>query len=57
MYLIGEGIGGLLQYDMQGNAKKLNTNTGFYTFVSKSKKIFIFLQQTNLVYGKHLQKV
>lgn len=27
---------------MQGNAKKLNTNTGFYTFVSKSKKDFYF---------------
>ena len=43
MYLIGEGSAGLLQYDMKGNAKKVNSpSTGFYTYVSKDKKHFYY---------------
>ena len=49
MYLIGEGTGGLLQYDMKGNVKPVPTSsTGFYTYVSRDKKFFYFTTNNRL---------
>jgi hypothetical protein len=44
MYLIGEGSGGLIQFNQQGKATQVipNTYTGFCTYLSKDKKHFYF---------------
>jgi Histidine kinase len=49
MYLIGEGTGGLLQYDMNGHASKLNTaTTGFYTYLSRNNQNFYYTTLNHL---------
>jgi ligand-binding sensor domain-containing protein/ribonucleotide reductase beta subunit family protein with ferritin-like domain len=44
MYLIGEGKGGLIQFDKKGNGKQVipSTYTGYSTFISKNGKSFYY---------------
>jgi len=49
MYLVGEGNGGLLQYDMKGKVRQLQTGTtGFYTWLSRDRKYFYFTTTSTL---------